>query len=153
MWLPVRPKWINFFQLICHTTFIVSCQGSCSAESTFWKFCNCKINTWPILTNLRFFMCFRCLLKDFQDSTLWFYSGGTLSYLSLYLTRLSIVFFCRYNQYLKISKYAEYGPFINSIENCTMKALLKCRNHPSNLPIHERKKQTKIRLKIHRKKF
>ena len=45
---------------------------------------------------------------------------------------------------LKISKYAGYNFLIDSIENRTIEALLKFRNHPSILPIHERKKNTLI---------
>ena len=41
---------------------------------------------------------------------------------------------------LMILKYSEYHPSIDRVENRTIKAILKYRNHPSILVIHERKK-------------
>ena len=39
-----------------------------------------------------------------------------------------------------IPKYSEYDPSIDRVENCTIRAILKYKNHPSILPIRERKK-------------
>ena len=39
-----------------------------------------------------------------------------------------------------IPKYSEYGPSIDRVENRTIRAILKYRNHPSILAIRERKK-------------
>ena len=39
-----------------------------------------------------------------------------------------------------IPKYSEYNPSIDSVENRTVRAILKYRNHPSILANHERKK-------------
>ena len=39
-----------------------------------------------------------------------------------------------------ISKYSEYDPSIDRVENLTIRAILKYRNHPSILAIRERKK-------------
>ena len=41
---------------------------------------------------------------------------------------------------LMISKYSEYDPSIDRVENRTIRAILKYRNHPSILAISERKK-------------
>ena len=41
---------------------------------------------------------------------------------------------------LMIPKYSEYDLSIDRIENRTIRAILKYRNHPSILAIHERKK-------------
>ena len=40
---------------------------------------------------------------------------------------------------LMILKYSEYDPSIDMVENRTIRAILKYRNHPSILAIHERK--------------
>ena len=39
-----------------------------------------------------------------------------------------------------IPKYSEYDPSVDRVENCTIRAILKYENHPSILPIRERKK-------------
>ena len=41
---------------------------------------------------------------------------------------------------LMIPKYSEYDPSIDRVENRTIRAILKYRNHPSILAIRERKK-------------
>ena len=41
---------------------------------------------------------------------------------------------------LMIPKYGEYDPSIDRVENRTIRAILKYRNHPSILAIRERKK-------------
>ena len=41
---------------------------------------------------------------------------------------------------LMTPKYSEYDPSIDRVENRTIRAILKYRNHPSILAIHERKK-------------
>ena len=50
------------------------------------------------------------------------------------------IFFGNVIKNLMIPKYSEYDPSINSIENRTIRAILKYRNHPSILAIRERKK-------------
>ena len=42
-----------------------------------------------------------------------------------------------------IPKYSEYDSSIDRVENCTIRAILKYRNHPSILAIRERKKAQK----------
>ena len=49
-------------------------------------------------------------------------------------------FFAIVTNNLKILKCTDYDTLIDSIENCTRKALLKNRNHPSIFEIHKRKK-------------
>ena len=49
-------------------------------------------------------------------------------------------FFANVIKNLKISEHAGYDPLIDNTENRTIKALLKHRNHPSILPIRERKR-------------
>ena len=39
-----------------------------------------------------------------------------------------------------IPKNSEYDPLIDRVENCTIKTILKYRNHPSILAIREQKK-------------
>ena len=41
---------------------------------------------------------------------------------------------------LMIPRYSEYDPSIDRAENRTIREILKYRNHPSILAIHERKK-------------
>ena len=43
---------------------------------------------------------------------------------------------------LVVPKYSEYNPSIDSVENRTIRAILKYRNHPGILANHERKKNT-----------
>ena len=45
---------------------------------------------------------------------------------------------------LMIPKYSEYDPSIDTVENRTIRAILKYRNHPSILAIRERKKHRQI---------
>ena len=50
------------------------------------------------------------------------------------------IFFGNVIKNLMIPKYSEYDPSIYRIENRTIRAILKYRNHPSILAIRERKK-------------
>ena len=49
-------------------------------------------------------------------------------------------FFGNVMKNLIIPKYSEYDPSIDRVENRTIRAILKYRNHPSILAIRERKK-------------
>ena len=44
------------------------------------------------MINSKFFRRFRCLPKNFQDSTLWFYSGGTLAY---FMSNILFLYWCK----------------------------------------------------------
>ena len=66
-----------------------------------------------------------------------------LSKLNWKLQRLSLFFFGNVIKNLMIPKYSEYDSSIDRVENCTIRAILKYRNHPSILAIRERKKAQK----------
>ena len=63
-----------------------------------------------------------------------------LSKLNWKLQRLSIIIFGNVIKNLMIPKYSECDPSIDRVENRTIRAILKYRNHPSILAIRERKK-------------
>ena len=66
-----------------------------------------------------------------------------LSKLNWKLQRLSIFFFGNVIKNLMILKYSEYNPSIDRVENRTIWATLKYRNHPSILAIREWEKAQK----------
>ena len=48
------------------------------------------------------------------------------------------IFFGNVIKNLMIPKYSEFDPSIDRVENRTIRAILKHRNHPSTLAVHER---------------